>query len=101
MNLPNNLINKCPAIRFAVKRTERVKGRIILLTISIITIKNINAGGVPKGTICANILKVLCVQPNNIKDNQRVTVNGTVNMICAVGVKTYGNKEKKLNIRVV
>lgn len=34
-------INKWPATMFAAKRTERVKGRIILLINSIITIKGI------------------------------------------------------------
>lgn len=48
--------SKCPAIILAANRTDRVKGRIILLIISITTIKGIRAGGVPKGTKCASIL---------------------------------------------
>ena len=36
-------ISMCPAIILAASRTERVKGRINLLTISIITINGIRA----------------------------------------------------------
>ena len=43
-------ISMCPAIILAASRTERVKGRINLLTISIITINGIRAYGVPLGT---------------------------------------------------
>ena len=46
---------RCPAIMLAANRTERVSGRIILLVISIKTIKGINTGGVPRGTKWASI----------------------------------------------
>lgn len=45
-----NTSNKCPAIIFAAKRIARVKGRIIVLIISIKTIKGIRDFGVPLGT---------------------------------------------------
>jgi len=35
----NNVINKWPAIKFAVSRIDRDKGRIIILIVSIIVIK--------------------------------------------------------------
>ena len=41
---------RCPAIILAAKRTDRVIGRIRLLTTSIKTIKGIKRGGVPRGT---------------------------------------------------
>lgn len=47
--------NKCPAIIFAVNRTAKVPGRIILLIVSIQTIKGIKTPGVPWGTRCINI----------------------------------------------
>lgn len=47
---PNKVKRRWPAIIFAAKRTERVIGRIIFLTSSIMTIKGIKAGGVPIGT---------------------------------------------------
>ena len=45
-----NVINKCPATILAANRTDKVIGRIILLTISINTINGINTIGVPNGT---------------------------------------------------
>lgn len=47
------VINKCPATILAANRTDKVIGRIILLTISISTINGIKTPGVPKGTKCA------------------------------------------------
>lgn len=41
-----------PAIIFAVNRTARVRGRIISLILSIITIKGIKIEGVPWGVKC-------------------------------------------------
>lgn len=35
----NNVISKCPAIKFAVNRIDKDKGRIIILIVSIIVIK--------------------------------------------------------------
>jgi len=51
----NNVKSKCPAIKFAVNRTHNVIGRIMFLTISIITMNEIKAVGVPCGTRCVNI----------------------------------------------
>jgi len=45
-------IKICPAVIFAAKRTERVMGRIIWLTVSIITINWERGSGVLKGTKC-------------------------------------------------
>jgi hypothetical protein len=44
--LPSRVKRRCPAIMFAASRTDRVIGRINLLTVSIKTIKDIRAGGV-------------------------------------------------------
>lgn len=46
---PSNVNNKCPAIILAVNRIAKVKGRIIKLINSIITIKGIKINGVPWG----------------------------------------------------
>lgn len=56
--LLNNVINKWPAIIFAVNRIARVIGRIIFLMVSIHTIKGIKIGGVPCGIRWENILFV-------------------------------------------
>jgi len=44
---PNKVIKRCPAIKLAVSRTHKVMGRIRFLVISITTIKDISAAGVP------------------------------------------------------
>jgi hypothetical protein len=46
----SNLRRRCPATILAVKRTERVIGRIRFLMVSIKTIKNDSPIGVPSGT---------------------------------------------------
>ena len=47
----SKLSNKCPATMLADNRIDKVRGRIILLTISIRTIKFIKIIGVPVGTV--------------------------------------------------
>jgi len=73
---PSKDISKCPAIRFAVSRTDRVIGRIRLLTNSIITINIIKALGVPCGTRWYNIMFVFFIQPNNINLIQKINEIG-------------------------
>jgi len=51
MKSPKRLINRWPAIIFAVRRIESVIGRIIFLISSINTIKFINGIGVPLGRV--------------------------------------------------
>lgn len=46
---PSNDKSKCPAIILAVNRMAKVSGRIIKLINSMITIKGIKIGGVPRG----------------------------------------------------
>lgn len=60
---PKRVNNKCPAIMFAVSRTAKVPGRIILLIVSIHTINGIKIGGVPWGTRWANICWVWLNHP--------------------------------------
>lgn len=55
----------------AVNRTARVPGRIILLIVSIHTIKGIRIEGVPWGTKWANICWVLLSQPYSINLNHK------------------------------
>jgi len=53
---PNNVRSRWPATIFAANRMANVAGRIILLTVSIITITGIRNLGVPLGTKWANRL---------------------------------------------
>jgi len=88
----------------ADSRIESVIGRMMLLVISINTIKFIKAMGVPIGTVCANILFVLLIQPKIIIDIQIVNAEGRAIIIWDVGVNVNGdraikfiiNKEKKI-----
>lgn len=73
--LPNKVISKWPAIIFAVKRTASVPGRIILLIVSMHTIKGIKIPGVPWGTKWENICWVLLIQPYSINLNHKGNLN--------------------------
>jgi len=74
----SNVNKRCPAIRFAVSRTHKVIGRIRFLTISIITMKDTKAVGVPCGTRCVNMWLVFFIQPNIIMDIHIVSEIGSV-----------------------
>lgn len=56
--LPIKVNRRCPETIFAINRILRVPGRIIVLILSIRTMKLIKDLGVPKGTKCASILFV-------------------------------------------
>jgi len=93
---PNNVNNKWPATIFAANRIDKVIGRIIFLTVSIITIIGIKNEGVPKGTKWANSLLYWKIIENNIVPNQ--IGNASINVIdkCLVLVKIYGINPIKL-----
>ena len=75
---PIRVNRRWPAIIFAVNRTANVPGRIILLIVSIHTIKGIRAEGVPWGTKWANICCVWLIHPYNINLNHRGRANERV-----------------------
>jgi len=52
---PKRVSRRCPAIMLADRRIARVRGRITFLMVSITTMKDIRAEGVPCGTKWANI----------------------------------------------
>lgn len=66
----NNVINKCPAIKFAVNRIESDKGRIIILIVSMIVMNGAKKIGVLIGIRCAIIFLVLLINDIIIKNNQ-------------------------------
>jgi len=74
----NKVRSRCPAIRFAVSRTHKVMGRIRFLIISIMTIKDTKAVGVPCGTKCVSMWLVFFVQPNITMDTQVANEIGSV-----------------------
>lgn len=93
--------NKCPAIILADKRTANVNGRIRLLVVSIITIKEARARGVFIGTRWENMWLDLISQPKIIndihlgKDKERLKVKWLVE------VKIYGNKPSELLKKII
>jgi len=95
---PKSVIRRCPATIFAIRRTERVTGRITFLIDSIKTIKGIRADGVLCGTKWENMWLVLLIQPNIINVSQRGKAKTRVKEIWLEAVKIYGNKPKKLFI---
>lgn len=85
--LDTKVISKCPAIMFAVRRTERVIGRIMFLIVSIRTIKGINTPGVFIGTKCASIWDEEVIHPFNIKAVQKGRAKLNEILKWLVGVK--------------
>jgi hypothetical protein len=84
---PNKVRRRWPAIILADRRTAKVPGRIILLIVSIITIKGIKIEGVPCGTKCANICFVLLIHPKSINLNHRGKARPKVIVMWLVLVK--------------
>jgi len=84
---PRSVISKCPATILAIKRTAKVRGRIIFLTDSIKTIKGIRRVGVLWGTKWANICFILFNQPNNIKAVHKGSLRVKVKARCLEDVK--------------
>lgn len=60
----------------ATNRTDSVIGRIILLTISIITIKFISGVGVPMGVRCTSVFFIELLVAFTMTDIHSVSANG-------------------------
>lgn len=84
---PKSVINKWPAIILAERRMAKVPGRIIFLIVSMQTIKGINIGGVPWGTMWANIIIVLFIHPYIINASHNGRASLRVIAMCLVLVK--------------
>lgn len=80
----------------ADKRIAKVPGRIMLLIVSIQTMKGIKIAGVPIGTKWVNICWVLLIHPKSIKHNHNGKDKDKVNVKWLVLVKIYGNNPMKL-----
>lgn len=93
---PNKVSKRCPAIMLADSRIDSVMGRIILLMVSIRTIKDIRRRGVLLGNKCANILLVLFTHPNSIKVSHSGRAILREIAIWLVAVKIKGNSPFKL-----
>ena len=94
--LPRRVSSRWPAIMFAASRTARVPGRMMLLMVSIRTMRGISGPGVPAGTRWANMCWVWLIQPKSMNDSHRGSLRASVSARCLVEVKTYGTRPKKL-----
>lgn len=83
----NNVINKCPAIKFAVNRIAKDNGRIKILVVSIITINGANIIGVFIGIKWAIILLRFLKIDIIIKNIQKGIAKVKEKFICLVDEK--------------
>jgi len=86
--LPNKTNNKCPATMFAANRTANVPGRIIELTVSIITMTGINGAGVPRGTRWAILWLNCLTRLKIILPNHKGRAKDRVKLKCLEEVNT-------------
>lgn len=98
---PSSVSSRCPAIMFAVSRTASVPGRIRFLIVSMITMNGISMVGVPWGTRCSNMWFVFLIHPNSINLTHRGKASVSVSVRWLVLVKMYGNRPKKLFVRII
>jgi len=97
---PRRVNNKCPAIMLAPSRTDRVPGRIILLTVSMITIIGIRIPGVPVGTRWASNELYWYTIDTHILPIQIGSASVIVIDKWLVPVKIYGNKPIKFENKI-
>lgn len=104
-NLDNKVKRRCPATMLAISRTAKVNGRIIFLMVSIKTMKDINATGVPDGVMCAKKdLKLFEIAKKTLSI-QITIVKVKFRDMWEVTEITWGNNEKKLhtitNVKII
>lgn len=84
---PRRDSNKCPAIILAVSRIAKVKGRMINLIDSMITIKGIKINGVPEGVKWERKSLIKFIILNKIIPNHKVRDRDRQNLKCLEAVK--------------
>jgi len=98
---PSRDIRRCPAIKLAVKRTQRVTGRIMFLVISIMTIKFISPVGVPCGSKWESMCFGVLNHPYIIIDSHTEKARGRLIDRWAVLENRCGYKAMKFKGRIV
>jgi len=89
----------CPATILAAKRTDKVIGRIINLTVSIKTMNGMRIDGQPNGTRWENILSKFN-QPVIISLIHKGRAKDKVSLICLVAVNVNGKIPTILNDKI-
>lgn len=93
-----NCMRRCPAVRLAVSRTPRAKGRINKLMVSIIIRMGTRGVGVPSGKRWPRVVVGWLSRPTIIVINQRGRAKAMFRESWVVGVKVYGSKPKRLTV---
>ena len=80
----------CPALMLAVSRNDRVIGRTIVLTVSIITRKGLRGVGAPLGRRCARNFEEDWDRPDKMRVNHKGKPNDRLKTKWLVMLKIYG-----------
>lgn len=84
-------IRRCPAVRFAVSRTPKARGRINKLIVSMIIRTGIRGTGVPSGSKWPRAAVGWFRSPISTVASHRGTARPMFIESCVVGVKVYGS----------
>lgn len=91
-------IRRWPAVRFAVSRTPRARGRIKRLIVSIIMRIGIRSAGVPSGSRWPKAWVGWFRMPVTTAASQSGTAKPRLRESCVVGVKVYGRRPSKFRV---
>lgn len=93
-------INRWPAVKFAVSRTPRARGRMSRLIVSIIIKTGIKGAGVPSGRRCPRAAVGWFRSPMITVASHSGTASPIFRDSWVVGVKVYGSSPKIFNVRI-
>jgi len=96
----SNSISRCPATMLAVNRTDKVMGRMMLLTISMANMKLIRGNGVPMGIVWISMCFVMKFQAKIMIRNHIDIAKENEMVMWAVGVKIKGNRAIKFKMKM-
>lgn len=91
-------IKRWPAVRLAVSRTPRARGRMKRLIVSMIIRTGIRSVGVPSGRRCPSAWVGWFRMPTTTVANQRGKAKPKLRDSCVVGVKVYGRSPRRFRV---
>lgn len=94
-------ISRCPAVRFAVRRTPRARGRMSRLVVSIRMRAGINGVGVPSGRRCPKEVEGWFRRPVRRVAIQSGKASAMFMDSWVVGVNVYGSRPSRLIVRSI
>ena len=89
-------MSRCPAVRFAVRRTPSASGRMSRLVVSIRIRAGISGVGVPSGSRCPREIEGWFRKPVRRVASQSGKASAMFIDSCVVGVKVYGSNPSRL-----